>query len=514
MEQQISRRAAGIAGVAAGAAAIGLNELIAGILSGAPSLVNAIGQAVIGLQPPGAKQLVVDIFGDADKVALLVAVALVALVFSAGLGVLGRRHRVLSSSGFALFGLLGLIASAGQPLVDPILAVIVSAVCVAAAIWVRNWLFDVATSPGRRRPAPAAEMPDWARRRFLGTSLGVAGAAVVGGTVGRALLAQQEARAAAVPPLPAPSSSAPPLPAGASLDIDEVTPIVVPSRDFYRIDTQLLTPRLDASSWQLTVSGMVDRELTFSYADLVSMPQVEEYVTLACVSNEVGGNLVGNARWSGVPLRQVLGMAGVQPGASQLVGRAFDDWTAGFPTSWLDDPKRAALIALGMNGEPLPPEHGFPARLVIPGLYGYVANTKWLVNIDLTTLQAFDAYWIRLGWAKEGPILTQSRIDTPGGGRTVAAGTVPVAGVAWAPDRGISRVEVQVDDGAWNQAELSNAISAATWVQFVYRWPAVTGRHRLRVRATDGDGQLQPEGPTPPAPDGARGYHTINVNVQ
>jgi DMSO/TMAO reductase YedYZ molybdopterin-dependent catalytic subunit len=513
MEQGISRRAAAVAGVAAGAAAIGLNELIAGVISGAPSLVSAIGQAIIALQPPGAKQLVVDIFGDADKDVLLIAVALVALAAAAGLGLLGRRQRGWSSVGFVAFGALGLIASLGQPLADPFMAVITAVTCVAVAIWVRNWLFDVATRPPRPRTS-TAEMPDWARRRFLGSSLGVAAAAVVGGAVGRTLLAQQQARAAAVPPLPPPSESAPPLPAGASLDVAGVTPIVVPSRDFYRIDTQLLTPRLDASNWELTVNGMVDRELTFSYADLVAMPQVEEYVTLACVSNEVGGNLVGNARWSGVPLRHVLDMAGVQSGASQLVGRAFDGWTAGFPTSWLDDPKRVALIALGMNGQPLPPEHGFPARLVIPGLYGYVANTKWLVNIDLTTLQSFDAYWIRLGWAKEGPILTQSRIDTPGGGRTVAAGSVPVAGVAWAPDRGVSRVEVQVDDGPWNEADLSKPISAATWVQFVYRWPAAAGRHRLRVRATDGQGELQPEGPTPPAPDGARGYHTINVNVQ
>ncbi|HET8586596.1 MAG TPA: molybdopterin-dependent oxidoreductase [Candidatus Limnocylindria bacterium] len=512
MEAQIRGRAAATAGLLAGAAAIGLNELLAGVLGGAPSLISGIGQAIIALQPAGAKQLVVDIFGDADKLALLVAVALAALAVSAGLGVLARRRRALSSAGFALFGVLGLAASIAQPMVDPILAVIVVALSVAVAIWVRNRLFDAATRPPGA--APRAEMPDWARRRFLGTSLAVAGAAVVGGTVGRVLLARQESRAALVPPLPSPATSAAPLAGSASLAVDGLTPIVVPTRDFYRIDTQLLTPRLDASTWQLTVNGMVDRQLTFRYADLVAMPQVEEYVTLACVSNEVGGNLVGNARWSGVPLRHVLDMAGVQEGATQLVGRSFDNWTAGVPTSWLDDPKRVALIALGMNGEPLPAEHGYPARLVIPGLYGYVANTKWLVNIDLTTLQSFDAYWVRLGWAKEGPILTQSRIDTPAGGRTVQAGTVPVAGVAWAPERGIRRVEVQVDDGPWSEAELSTPISVATWVQFVYRWAAQPGRHQLRVRATDGTGALQPQGPTPPEPDGARGYHTVEVNVQ
>jgi hypothetical protein len=204
----------------------------------------------------------------------------------------------------------------------------------------------------------------------------------------------------------------------------------------------------------------------------------------------------------------------VQPEATQLVGRAFDGWTAGFPTAWLEPPERVALVALAMNGAPLPAEHGYPARLIVPGLFGYVSNTKWLTEIELTTLEAFDAYWVRLGWAKEGPILTQSRIDTPGGGRTVSAGEVPVAGVAWAPDRGIGRVEVQVDDGGWAPAQLSAPISRATWVQFLYPWPATPGRHRLRVRATDGDGVVQSAETTPPAPDGARGYHTIEVNVQ
>lgn len=514
MNDRIGLRAAAVAGLTAGLAAIGFNELMAGLLSGTPSLVNAIGQTVIALQPPGAQQLVVDLFGSADKLALNLFVLLVALLAAAGLGILARRDETLSTLGYAVFGLLGLLAAIGQPLTQPIFAIVFTALSVLVAIWVRDWLLRIAAGRGSGGAQRSAEMPDWGRRRFIGTSLAVAGSAVAAGAVGRALLTQQEARAASVPDLPPPASEAPSPPPGASLGIDGVTPIVVPSRDFYRIDTQLLTPHLDASSWKLSVTGMVDQELTFDYGDLVAMPQVEEYVTLACVSNEVGGNLVGNARWSGVPLREVLRRAGVQDGATQLVGRAFDGWTSGFPTDWLDDPNRVALIALGMNGEPLPAEHGYPARLIIPGLYGYVSNTKWLTEIELTTWEAFDAYWIRLGWAKKGPILTQSRIDTPGAGRSVAAGTVPVAGVAWAPDRGISKVEVQVDDGPWNMADLSQAISKATWVQFVYRWQATSGQHRLRVRATDGTGMTQPEERTPPAPDGARGYHTIEVRVQ
>jgi DMSO/TMAO reductase YedYZ molybdopterin-dependent catalytic subunit len=236
-------------------------------------------------------------------------------------------------------------------------------------------------------------------------------------------------------------------------------------------------------------------------------------VTIACVSNEVGGNLVGNALWRGVRLKEILEQAGTQPGATQIVGRAVDGFTVGFPTAWALADEREALVAVAMNGEPLPPDHGFPARLIVPGLYGYVSATKWLAEIELTTLEAFDAYWVPLGWAKEAPILTQSRIDTPREGAGVEPGTVPIAGVAWAPDRGISAVEVQVDESGWQAAELSAPISDATWVQFVYRWQATSGEHLLRVRATDGEGVVQTAERTRPDPDGARGHHTIRVRV-
>jgi DMSO/TMAO reductase YedYZ molybdopterin-dependent catalytic subunit len=233
-------------------------------------------------------------------------------------------------------------------------------------------------------------------------------------------------------------------------------------------------------------------------------------VTIACVSNEVGGKLVGNAKWTGVRLRDVLDIAGVQSAATQLVGRSVDGWTAGMPTAWVMDPSREPMIALKMNDEPLPPIHGYPARLIVPGLYGYVSATKWLKELELTTLEAFDGYWVPLGWAKEAPILTQSRIDTPHGG--VNAGQVAIAGVAWAPDRGISRVEVAVD-GAWRDARLSTPLADSTWVQWLTEWAAAPGRHELMVRATDGTGAVQTEQSSPPAPDGARGYHTVSVEV-
>ena len=357
-------------------------------------------------------------------------------------------------------------------------------------------------------------MLDFDRRRFLGTGVALAGAAVTSGVIGRVLLERRATASAAVPDVPAAAATVPPLASGVELDVEGITPLVISNSNFYRIDTSLLTPRLDVADWSLTVNGMVDQPFTLDYAQLLAMPLVEQYVTIACVSNEVGGDLVGNALWRGARLRDVLDRAGVHAGATQIVGRAFDGWTAGFPTSWLDAPDREALVAVAMNGEPLPPEHGYPARLIVPGLYGYVSATKWLTNIELTTLEAFDAYWVPLGWAKEAPILTQSRIDVPRNASSLAAGTVPVAGVAWAPDRGVSAVEVQVDDGPWQPAELSAPISDATWIQWLYRWEATPGPHALRVRATDGTGEVQTDQVTRPAPDGARGHHTIRVTIE
>jgi DMSO/TMAO reductase YedYZ molybdopterin-dependent catalytic subunit len=240
---------------------------------------------------------------------------------------------------------------------------------------------------------------------------------------------------------------------------------------------------------------------------------VEQYVTIACVSNEVGGDLVGNAKWTGVPLRTVLDLAGVQPAADQLVGRSVDGFTAGMPVEWVMDQSREPMIAVAMNGEPLPRVHGYPARLIVPGLYGYVSATKWLTELELTTFDAFQAFWIPRGWAATAPILTQSRIDVPRHGAGAQAGRVPVAGVAWAPDRGISAVEVRVDDGPWQTATLSAAISKATWVQWLYSWDATPGSHLLEVRATDGTGEVQTDKKSNPAPDGARGHHTVLVNV-
>jgi DMSO/TMAO reductase YedYZ molybdopterin-dependent catalytic subunit len=314
--------------------------------------------------------------------------------------------------------------------------------------------------------------------------------------------------------LPAALEPAPPIAPDQELHVPGITPLVVPIPQFFRIDTALLIPRVDVEGWQLRVTGLVDRPLELTYDELLELPLVEQHVTIACVSNEVGGDLVGNALWTGVRLKALLEMAGVQDGATQIVGRSVDGFTAGFPTSWALETGREALVAVGMNGEPLPARHGFPARLVVPGLYGYVSATKWLAEIELTTREAVDGFWIPRGWAKDAPILTQSRVDVPTSGSALAAGPVDVAGVAWAPDRGVAGVEVRIDDGPWRAATISRPISNATWVQWAYAWQATPGDHRIEVRAIDGTGEVQTDRRTDAAPDGARGHHRINVRVE
>jgi DMSO/TMAO reductase YedYZ molybdopterin-dependent catalytic subunit len=506
-EPRRHRLLAALAGIAAAALGIAVSELIAGLLSGATSLVDAIGQVVIDLQPAGAKDVVVGIFGTNDKLALEIVVTLVALALGASFGILATRRFELGALGFALFGLLGFIAGMAQPLATPAIVAVEAAVATGVAIQTLSWLLGKL-----RPPSTDVELSNPARRSFLLRTTAVGIGALLIGAYGRTAL--QLSRTAPTPttPLPSPTETAPPLPANADLapNTPGLTPIVVPNDEFYRIDTSLLVPSLDTATWRLRVHGLVERETTLTWDQLTAFPMFEQYCTIACVSNEVGGHLVGNTKWTGVRLRDVLELASPTAQATQLVGRSVDDWTAGMPMSWVMDPAREPMIAVEMDGQPLPRQHGYPARLIVPGLYGYVSATKWLWELELTTWESYDGYWVPLGWAKEGPILTQSRIDTPIG--SVAAGRVPVAGVAWAPDRGISKVEVGVD-GVWQPARLSTPISKATWVQWVYPWDATPGEHTISVRATDGNGMLQTETPSRPAPDGARGWHSVSLHV-
>jgi DMSO/TMAO reductase YedYZ molybdopterin-dependent catalytic subunit len=512
---------AAIAGAVATLVALGLSELAAGALT-AQSLVAAVGGTVIDLQPAGAKDLVVALFGQNDKLALELFIVAVSVVVGAALGLVARRSFTLGASGFALFAAIGFIATLADPSSAAAPAAIVAGVAAIAGIQVLSWLLGPSNLPTddplgdvKDDPPARATMPNWSRRGFLLRSGSVAAGAVVAGLGGRRLLeASRSIPASADASIP-PAGEIAPLPAGSSLPIEGLTPVVVPNNDFYRIDTALLAPNVDLASWSLRIHGLVDREIRLTYAELVEMPLIEQYVTIACVSNEVGGNLVGNAKWTGVRLRDVLEIAGVQASATQLVGRSVDGWTAGMPTSWVMDPSREPLIAVKMNDEVLPRVHGFPARLIVPGLFGYVSATKWLSELELTTWESFDGYWVPLGWAKEGPILTQSRIDVPRNGGSVPADRVVIAGVAWAPDRAISKVEVAID-GEWRDCTLATPISDATWVQWTHAWDAAAagpGDHRIEVRATDGKGEVQAANVTPPAPDGARGYHAITVRI-
>ncbi|MEJ7765721.1 MAG: molybdopterin-dependent oxidoreductase, partial [Acidimicrobiales bacterium] len=367
------------------------------------------------------------------------------------------------------------------------------------------------------RTAPAAgtagPLVDLERRRFLMLAVGAGSVALAAGSLSRVLASGGRAAAArARTVLGRPAVPLPPPPVGLEVATPGTSPLLTPLDGFYRIDTALVVPDVDLDRWRLSVTGMVDRPFSLTYDELAALPQVEADITLCCVSNEVGGRLIGTARWQGVPLQALLERAGVQQGASQLVGRSVDGFTAGFPTAALAD-GRQALVALGMAGEPLPLRHGFPARLVVPGLYGYVSATKWLEQLELTTLDAFDGYWIPRGWSKEAPIKTSARIDVPRSGQRLEAGRNPVAGVAWAPTRRVTGVEVQVDDGPWMPADLGPELSADTWRQWVLPWDATPGAHTLTVRATDGAGEVQDAKERPPAPNGSTGLDNVRVSV-
>ncbi len=458
-----------------------------------------------------------------------------AALFGAGLGLAARRRLVVGAAGIAAFGLLGLAAAAADPRASlPASAGALLAAVVAGVAALHRLLAAAPTGRGATQagqpgaapipPAstaaePAAPVPAVAghttgRRGFLRVAALATGVAALSAASGR-WLTQRSAVALARSELLLPTrvGSTGEIRAAVDLVVEGVVPFVTPNKRFYRFDTALVVPRVDVDTWRLRLSGMVDRPQDLTYDQLVDLGLSEHWTTLACVSNEVGGGLIGNALWGGVPLRTVLDLAGVQAGATQIVARSVDGWTAGFPTGAAYD-GREALVAVSMNGEPLPLEHGYPVRLVVPGLYGYVSATKWLGELELTTLEAFDAYWVPRGWSKLGPIKTQSRIDVPSFGATVPAGIVPVAGVAWAQGRGISAVEVQVDEAGWQPARLAAALNDDTWRQWVWEWDATPGPHSLQVRATDGDGMTQTAERRPVMPDGATGYHTIRVNVR
>ncbi|WNM42704.1 molybdopterin-dependent oxidoreductase [Micromonospora halotolerans] len=547
----MSRGQAALAGVTAAAVAIGVAEPVAVLTGPRSAPIIAVGGLVVDVVPEPLKQFAIAVFGRYDKIALLVGTAVLLAAIAALVGVLAARRLRIGLAGIAAFAALGVAAAVTRAGADAFDALpsLVGGLLGALTLWafVAGPLGADAgprTAPATPEPdgttpstvAPSAPAPPpavaalardetpagWepldggdqeSRRRFLrGVGL-LAGTAAVAGLGGHWLAGRRGVSAAReAVRLPAPAAPAPPVPAGADLSVSRLAPFVTPNREFYRIDTALVVPQVDPATWRLRIHGRVRKPIELSFDELLARPMVERYVTLACVSNEVGGDLIGNARWLGVPIRELLDEVEPEEGADQVVGRSVDGWTCGTPTAVLRD-GRDALLAVGMNGEPLPVEHGFPVRMVVPGLYGYVSACKWVTELELTSFADFDAYWVPRGWSAQGPIRTQSRIDTPRPRNRLTAGPVTVAGVAWAQHRGIRTVEVRVDGGPWQEATLAPTVSVDTWVQWSWRWDATPGDHTLQVRATDSTGETQPEQRRPVAPDGATGWHTVKVTV-
>ncbi|MFF9915569.1 molybdopterin-dependent oxidoreductase [Streptomyces sp. NPDC013457] len=510
------------AGLLAAFTALAVAELVAGLLRPAAGPVTVVGGAVIDRTPAAVKDFAIRTFGEHDKTVLQLGIVAVLAVIAVGLGVLSLRHRSAGAAGVLLFGVVAAAAALSRPDstgIGDVLPSIAGAVAGALAV---HLLSSRATSAqDTALEGDESRGGGWNRRGFLTAAAVTAAAATSAGVLGRFFSAQHgrgaiASREALV--LPEPVSPAPPVPAGARSKVPGISPFTTPNRDFYRVDTALTVPKVDARTWRLRIHGLgVTRPRTYTLEQLLARPLIERDITLTCVSNEVGGPYIGNARWLGIPLAALLQDAGVLPpskggAADQLVARSVDGMTLGSPVEDLMD-GRDAILAVAMNGEPLPFDHGFPVRMLVPGLYGYVSACKWITDVELTTFDAYDPYWVRRSWARRAPIKTQSRIDTPKPFARPAAGTVTVAGVAWAQRRGITRVEVRIDDGPWQDADLAVRDTVDTWRQWSYRWNAVPGGHTITVRATDGTGSVQTERRARTVPDGASGRHSVFVTV-
>lgn len=511
--------AAGILSAAAGLAAA---ELAAGLFGTTATPVVVVGATFIDVIPTSVREFGIELLGTADKPVLIAGILAILGGLAAWSGIAGARSLRTGLGILGVLALVGVLAAVFRPGAS-VVTVLPSVTAGVVACGVLAWLLRTyerhAPVPSREEGSDTATEDSTvagAQRRALLRAGGVVVAgSLAAGLVGRGIAGVTSHRTAVrdareklrLPPIPRTTP-----PAGVDVSVSGSTPWLTPNGEFYRIDTALSVPLLEVADWQLRVHGMVERELTLSFTDLLRRPIIHRYVTLACVSNPVGGNLAGNALWSGVPLAEILAEAKVKPGADAVKSTSQDGWTCGTPLSALTD-GRPAMLAFAMNGQPLPFEHGFPVRMVVPGLYGYVSATKWVVDIEITRFDQFDAYWTTRGWAEQGPIKTASRIDVPRPGGTVPAGEVVVAGVAWAQHRGISRVEVRVDEGPWHTALLAAQPTKDSWRMWTWTWQARPGRHQLQVRATDGTGETQTGAFAPPAPDGATGWHTVEVTV-
>lgn len=528
------RPLAAAAGLLSAGVALGGAELVAGLIGPQSSPVVAVGDTVITLVPEPVKAFAIRTFGEHDKTALVVGTLVVLAVYAAVLGVLALRRRAVGVAGIALFGLVGAAAAVTGPAGGPLdgLPALVGALAGTVALLALLAPLTV-PAPGTADTRPGHEAPlaerlrtalgsgdrkgaGLDRRRFFLAGGAAAGAVVVTGGAGRLLLRRFDVGAARADlTLPAPASPAAPLPSGADLapQVRGLTPLFTSNREFYRVDTAITVPQISPADYRLTLTGMFDSPRSYTLEDLLGRDDVvERDITLTCVSNTVGGRLAGTARWLGIPLGALLRENGIRSGSDQLVCRSSDGMTIGAPTRAALEVEDA-MIAFGMNGEPLPVEHGFPVRMLIPGLYGYVSACKWMTGIEASTYGAFDAYWTQRDWAGQAPIKIASRIDTPAPLRRFPAGRRPIAGVAWAQTRGIGAVEVRVDDGPWLPAELSPQVDADLWRQWVLPHDFAPGSYQLTVRATSAEGEVQTDERAEPFPAGASGLHSIRVTA-
>jgi DMSO/TMAO reductase YedYZ molybdopterin-dependent catalytic subunit len=512
-----------LAGLLSGAVGVCVAFLVSGITGVIGSPVVAVAELAIDLSPPALKNFAISEFGTDDKLVLQIGVVVVLAIFAALIGVLAQRNMRNGYIGIGIFCLVGMFAAETRPTAGPSAALPTLVGSGVAAFALLKLVRAAGPLPvpevpddageGRERPRARLTVHEPARREFLARTATAAGVAAVAYAGGRLLSERADVTAAEESlKLPLPAVPARPLPAGADLHIPGLSSFITPNSAFYRVDTAIVLPQIPPSSWRLRLHGMVRKEIVLTFDDLLKRPLIEDYITLTCVSNPVGGPYIGNAKWLGASLGSLLREAGIKAGADQLFCTSFDGFTSGSPVATAMD-GRDAMLAVGMNGKPLPVAHGFPVRTVVPGLYGYVSACKWITDIEVTTYAANQSYWAQRGWFAQAPIKTESRIDVPNGQSAIRAGRTAIAGVAWAQHKGIEAVEVRVDRGPWRHATLAAVPDIDTWRQWVIYWEATAGSHVIEARATDKTGYTQTAIQEPPEPNGATGYPIVQVNV-